>query len=113
MLMGVHKMQRMASALTSLERYHKDGDEFLNRMVRVTDDEMWVSFNNVETKEPTKQGMHTRSQNKLKKFKQTSACQKADGNCFLGQERSADGRIHAIRDHNNVRRVLQNTTKIA
>jgi hypothetical protein len=51
---------------------------------------------NVETK---KQCMHTCSPNKSKKFKQTvSACQKADGKCFLGQERSADGRIHAIRD---------------
>jgi hypothetical protein len=35
--------------------------------------------------------------------------QKADGNCFLGQERSADGGIHAIRDDNNVTSVLQNT----
>jgi hypothetical protein len=25
--------------------------------------------------------------------------QKADGNCFLGQERGADGGIHAARDH--------------
>jgi hypothetical protein len=37
-------------------------------------------------------------------FKQTlSACQKADGNYFLEQETSADGGIHATRDHNNVR----------
>jgi hypothetical protein len=33
-------------------------------------------------------------------FEQTlSACQKADGNCFLGQERGADGGIHATMDH--------------
>jgi hypothetical protein len=32
-------------------------------------------------------------------------------NCFLRQERSADGGIHATRDHNNVRRVLRNTNK--
>jgi hypothetical protein len=44
--------------------------------------------------------MHIHSPNKLKKFKQTSACQKADGNCFPGQERSADGGIDAGRDHN-------------
>jgi hypothetical protein len=31
--------------------------------------------------------MHTHSTNKLKKFKQTNVCQKADGNCFLGQKR--------------------------
>jgi hypothetical protein len=49
---------------------------------------------------------------KPKKFTQTvSACQKADGNCFLGQERSADGGIHATRDH-NVRSVLRNAKKL-
>jgi hypothetical protein len=47
--------------------------------------------------------------NKPKKFIQTSACQKADGNCFLGQERSAYGGIHETRDHNNIWSVLQNT----
>jgi hypothetical protein len=52
--------------------------------------------------------MHTYSPNKQKKFKQTwSVCQIADGNCFLGQERSADGGIHATRDHNNVTNVLK------
>jgi hypothetical protein len=38
-----------------------------------------------------------------KNFKQTlSAYQKADGNCFLGQERSAAGGIHATRDYSNI-----------
>jgi hypothetical protein len=45
-----------------------------------------------ETKEQSKQWLHMHSPNKLKKFKQT-ACQKADGNCFLGQKRSADGKF--------------------
>jgi hypothetical protein len=58
---------------------------------------------NVETRE---QLMHTYSPNKLKKFKQTFAFQKADGICFLGHERSDDGGIHATRDHNNARSVL-------
>jgi hypothetical protein len=31
--MVVHKMQKMISALTFLEQYHKDGDEFLNHIV--------------------------------------------------------------------------------
>jgi hypothetical protein len=35
MLTGAHKMQRMALALTFLEQYHEDGDEFLNHIVRV------------------------------------------------------------------------------
>jgi hypothetical protein len=50
MLKGAHKTQRMASAMTFLERYHKDGDEFLSHIVRVTCDETWVSFLNIETK---------------------------------------------------------------
>jgi hypothetical protein len=88
-------------------QYHKYGKEFLSHIVWVTGDETWVSFVNAETKEPSKQGMHTHSTNKLKKFKQTlSACQKAYGNCFLGHETGADGWIHATRDHNNIINVL-------
>jgi hypothetical protein len=96
-----------------LERYHKDGDEFLNHIVRVTDDETWLSFVNAETNEQSMQWMNiVYSPNKQKNFKQTlSAYQKADGNCFLGQERSADGGIHATRDHNNVTRILRNIKK--
>jgi hypothetical protein len=70
MLMGAHKKQRMVSALTLLERYYKNGDEFLNHIVWVTGDETWVSSVNVETKEQSKQWMHTHSPNKPKKFKQ-------------------------------------------
>jgi hypothetical protein len=50
---GVHRTQRMA--LTFLERYHKDGDEFLSHVVRVTGDETWVSFVNAEIEEQSKQ----------------------------------------------------------
>jgi hypothetical protein len=53
-----------------LEQYHKDGNEFLNHITRVIGDETWVSFVNAETKEMSKQQMHTHSTNKLKKFKQ-------------------------------------------
>jgi hypothetical protein len=60
---------------------------------------------NVETKEQSKKWMHTHSPNNLKKFK-TKVCQKADGNYFLGQGRSADGGIHATKDYSNVRSVL-------
>jgi hypothetical protein len=61
---------------------------------------------NVETKKQSKQRMHTHSPDKPEKFKRTlSACQKADGNCVLGQEMSAVG-IHATWDHNNIRSVL-------
>jgi hypothetical protein len=46
--------------LSSLEQYHKDGDECLSHIVRVGD-ETWVLFINVETKEQSKQQMHTHS----------------------------------------------------
>jgi hypothetical protein len=47
MLTGAHKTQRMASALTFLERHHKDGNKFLNHIL--TGDEASVLFMNVET----------------------------------------------------------------
>jgi hypothetical protein len=64
--MGMHRTQRMASALTFLEQYRKDGNEFLSHII--TDDETWVQFVNVETKEQSKQWLHTHSPKKPKKF---------------------------------------------
>jgi hypothetical protein len=50
MLMGAHRLQKMSSAFADiLERYHKDGNQFLNHIVSVTGDETCVSFVNVET----------------------------------------------------------------
>jgi hypothetical protein len=72
----VHKIQRMASALTYLEWYHKDSDEFHNHIVWVTDDETWVSSVNLKTKVQSMQWMHTHSPNKLKKFNQTLSARK-------------------------------------
>jgi hypothetical protein len=65
---GAQKTQRMASALTFLERYHKDG-EFLNHIKRVTGDETWVLFVNVQIKEQSRQWMHTHSPDKPKSKK--------------------------------------------
>jgi hypothetical protein len=57
---------------------------------------------NVQTKKQSNQWMHIYSPNKPKRFTQTlSAYEKADGIFFLGQKKSADGRIYATRDHNN------------
>jgi hypothetical protein len=56
----------MASTLAFLERCHEDGDEFHNHIVRVTGDETWVSFMNVETKEQSDLWMHTHSPHNLK-----------------------------------------------
>jgi hypothetical protein len=50
MLTGAHETQRMALAMNFLERYHKDGDKFLDHILRVTGGETWVSFVNVDTK---------------------------------------------------------------
>jgi hypothetical protein len=69
MLLGGHKMQRMTSALTFLDQYHEDGNEFLSHIIQVTGNETWVSFVNVETKEWSMQWMQTHSPNKPKKFK--------------------------------------------
>jgi hypothetical protein len=67
----------MASAFVDfLRRCHKNGDEFLNHIVRVTSDENWVSFVNVETKEQSKQWMYTHPPNKPKSFKQTLSVKK-------------------------------------
>jgi hypothetical protein len=41
-------------------------------------------------------GWHTST--KQAKKVETNVCQKADGICFVGQERSADGGIHATRN---------------
>jgi hypothetical protein len=102
----------MTSALTFLELYHKDGDEFLNHIIRVTGDETWVSIVNAETKEQSKQWMYTHLQKKNEKVFKKVVCQKAGGHCFLGEERSADSGIHATRDHNNVRSVLRKAKKL-
>jgi hypothetical protein len=114
--LGCHRCSQNAESgliFEFLGRYHNDGDKFRKHITWLTGGETSVSFVNVETKEQSKQWMHTRSPNKPKKFKQTSTCQQADGSCFMRQERSADGGIHAARDHNNIRSVLRNTKKTA
>jgi hypothetical protein len=102
MLMGMYKTQRMSSRLTFtfLEWHHKYGNEFISRIIQVTDDETWVSSVNVETQELSKQWLQT-----------LSACQKACSNCILWPEWSADGGIHATWDHSNIRNLLQNTKR--
>jgi hypothetical protein len=54
----------MASALTFLEQYHKDSNEFLIHIVGVAGDDTWVSFVNFEPQEHSKQWMHTYSRKK-------------------------------------------------
>jgi len=80
MFTDVHKTQRMASALTFLQRYHDEGDKFLDKIV--TGDETWVKFVNVETNEQFRQWMHTHSPNKPRKFKQSLANRKLMATVF-------------------------------
>jgi hypothetical protein len=87
MLMVAHKTQRMASAWPPLERYHKDGDAFLNHIARVTDDETWVIFVNVESTEQLKQWRHPHSPTKPKKFKETLSARKLMAAVFWDSKR--------------------------
>ena len=79
-LTDLHKTQRMGSALTFLQCYWEEGDKFLDRIV--TGDKTWVQFMNAETKQQSKQWMHTHSPNKPKKFKQTLSNRKMMATIF-------------------------------
>jgi hypothetical protein len=57
-----------------LEQYRKGDNEFLNHIIK--DDEACDSFVNVETKEQSKQWMHTHSPSKLERFKQMLSSRK-------------------------------------
>jgi hypothetical protein len=76
MLIGAHKMKRIASVFTFSEQYHKDGHEFLSHIIRVTGDETLFLFVNTETKKLSNKWMHIQSPNKCKKFKQTLSARK-------------------------------------
>jgi hypothetical protein len=72
-LTDAHKEKRMATVLTFLKRYHKDGDEFLDHTV--TGDETWIAHITPESKQQSLQWWHTGSP-MPKKFKQTLLAQK-------------------------------------
>jgi hypothetical protein len=67
---------------TILECYNRDGVEFFTHIARVTGIETWVSSVSVETKEQSKQWMHTHSPKKPRKFKQTLSARKLMGAAF-------------------------------
>ncbi|XP_069680131.1 histone-lysine N-methyltransferase SETMAR-like isoform X2 [Periplaneta americana] len=68
-----HKMQRLGAALTFLQRYHDDGDGFLDRIV--TGDETWISHFTPETKQQSMHWWHNGSPVRTK-FKQTLSVRK-------------------------------------
>ncbi|KAJ4450280.1 hypothetical protein ANN_01700 [Periplaneta americana] len=61
-------MQRLGAALTFLQRYHDDSDEFLDSIV--TGDETWISHSTPETKQQSMHWRHSGSPVRTK-FKQT------------------------------------------
>ncbi|GFU35924.1 uncharacterized protein TNCV_4030291 [Trichonephila clavipes] len=63
-----HKIQRLEAALTFLQWYHDDGDEFLDRIV--TGDETWFSHFTSEIKQQSMHWRHGESPVRTK-FKQT------------------------------------------
>jgi hypothetical protein len=63
------KKKRMGAALKILERYHRDGDKFLDHII--TGDETWISHFTPESKRQSLEWHHPRSPSKPRKFKQT------------------------------------------
>jgi hypothetical protein len=47
----------------TLERCHNDGYKFFSHIIWVIGDETWVSYVSVETKEQSRQWMHTHTPN--------------------------------------------------
>jgi hypothetical protein len=94
-----------------LERCHKDGVEFLNHTVRVTGGETCVSFVNVETKSSQSIGCSHICTTDMPKNSNKRLPIKLMATVFWDRKRSADGGIHAKRDHNNARSVCD-TLKI-
>jgi hypothetical protein len=58
----------LGAVLTFLERYHRDGDKFLDHIV--TEDETWVSHFTSESKRQSLEWHHPRSPSKPRNFKQ-------------------------------------------
>lgn len=74
-----HKMKRMACALDFLDRYHKEGDQFLENIV--TGDETWVSHMTPESKRQSMEWRHTTSPVRVK-AKQTISTRKVMATVF-------------------------------
>jgi hypothetical protein len=95
-----------------LEHYHKDHNEFLGYTVQDTGDETWVSFVNVETKEQSKQWMHTHSLNKPNKLNNCLPARKLMATVFWYRKGVLMVNvIHATTDHNNITCIACETLK--
>jgi hypothetical protein len=70
----------MGAALKFLERYHRDGDNFLDHIV--TGHETWVSQFTPESKRQSLEWHHPRSPSKPRMFKQTLSTRKIMATVF-------------------------------
>lgn len=80
MLTDEHKTKRLAHALSFLERYDKEGDEFLSHIV--TGDETWVSYYTPETKRQSSEWHHSKSPTRPRKFKREPSTRKIMATVF-------------------------------
>jgi len=82
-----------------LQRYWEEGGGFLDRIV--TGDETWVQFVNAETKEQSKQWMHTHSPTSPRNS--NKHCRTKMMVTVFWDRKGILLTIHGTRDHNNIR----------
>jgi histone-lysine N-methyltransferase SETMAR len=110
MLTEEHRCKHTSAALTFLEHYHQEGDNFLDQILVVTGDETWVSHNIPESKRQSLEWHHSHSPSKPIKFKQTLSTWKSPINSFfLGPERRPSGKIHPQRPNHQHCDILCNS----
>ncbi|GFV19417.1 uncharacterized protein TNCV_3663501 [Trichonephila clavipes] len=78
-----NQIQRLGAALTFLQRYHDDGDEFLDRIVM--GDETWISYFTSESRQQSMHWRHSGSPVKTK-FKRTLSVRKVICTVFWGRK---------------------------
>jgi hypothetical protein len=110
MLMSAHKAQRMALALIFL-RAIPQRCRWISQSC-CTSNRLWnLGFIYECRNQRAVRAVDAHTFIKQAKKSLNRCLQKVDCSWFLGQERSADGGIHATRDHNNIRTVLWNMKK--
>jgi hypothetical protein len=113
MLTSAHKTQRMASAFVDLFRVIPQRWIWIYQSHRTSNRWRNLDFICERWNQKAVKAVDAHTFTRQAEIVSTNiAWQKADGNCFLGQERSADGEIHASRDHNNITAVILNTKKL-
>lgn len=82
-LTGEHKTQRIAPVgFDFLQQYHKDGETFLSHTIRVTGDETWGSFVNIEKESSRSNGLYSSSKQKRFKHLLSARTQMATAVCY-------------------------------